>query len=254
MTLLNWLPSRYRESENPVMTERRVELAAVLLLSALLVWLALGLLRLLVEAGPEPLLPADDSLAVQALALEPPLASADAAAILQRPLFWEGRRPLALRPAAVPSQELAIKQNLDGVTLHGVFGTGDSLGLIVSVNGAQSRVIKGGSVKGWKFTEYLDGTAEFERGGRKATLPLALAVPSISIAAANEADNAEAVAADNGPDGSDPATVGSGAADVGPDRGEDMQREQVRQQMLQLQKSGGLTFGSGSEQRAQGTR
>lgn len=250
----NWLPERYRESENPVMTERRIELAAVLLLVALLLWLTLGLLRLLVGAGPEPLLPADDSLAVQALQLEPSLANEDATAILQRPLFWESRRPLAPQVAATSTPESAVVQNLDGVTLHGVFGTGDSLGLIVSVNGVQSRVIKGGSVKGWRFTEYSDGTAKFERRGRQATLPLALAVPSVSIAAARSVDNAEQVADDSGQDVSDRAAVASGGAEVGPDRAEELQREQVQQQMQQLQKRGGLTFGSGSEQRAQGSR
>lgn len=250
----NWFPERYRESENPVMTERRVELAAVLLLVALLLWLTLGLLRLLVGAGPEPLLPADDSLAVQALELEPSLANEDATAILQRPLFWESRRPLAPQVAATSTPESTVVQNLDGVTLHGVFGAGDSLGLIVSVNGVQSRVATGGSVKGWRFTEYSDGTAKFERGGRQATLPLAMAVPSVSIAAARRRDTAEPTADDSGQKVSDPATVGSGAADIGLNRAEDMQKERVRQQMEELQQRGGLGFGGASQQPAQGSR
>ena len=89
------LPRRYLATENPQRTERRVELAALVLLMLFVVGSVLGGIHLAVDGGPAPVLPATDSLATQDLSLQEPLTDIDATRILERPLFWQGRRPLA---------------------------------------------------------------------------------------------------------------------------------------------------------------
>ena len=175
---------RYRVTENPLKTERRVELAVVVLLALLALFLVLGLLRQSLLSGPEPLLPAPDSLAIQPLKLEPPLTAEAAAELLARPLFWEGRRPLAPVVAAVGKPKKKAPAKLEGVTLHGVYGEDESLGLIATVDGKLGRISKGSSVKGWQLAGYSDGVAEFVSGGRRATLPLELTTPSVKVAEA----------------------------------------------------------------------
>ncbi len=63
----------------------------------------------------------------------------------------------------------------------GVYGSGDGLGLIATVDGVFSRISKGQSVKGWQFSSYEDGAAVFVSGGKKSVLPLELTAPSVKI-------------------------------------------------------------------------
>ena len=185
---MRFLPGRYQVTENPQLTERRVELVAVSLALLLILWLLIGGARLLLDAGPAPVMPAEDSLKVQKLALEVPLTRDETSRILERPLFWQERRPLT--PAApVVSKPVAIAPTkLEGVTLQGVYGAGDSLGLIATVDGKLRRVGSGQSLKGWQFTSYEDGVATFTSGTRRATLALELTTPSVKLAQAVESE------------------------------------------------------------------
>lgn len=226
---MNWLPPRYRSNENPQMTERRIELAVVALLFMVGLWLVVGMVRLGLNGGPAPLFPAADSLAVQSLSLEEPLSSADATRILERPLFWEGRRPLAPPPvvAAQPTRQAPVK--LEGVTLQGVYGAGDALGLIATVDGALQRIGRGQSVKGWQLSAYEDGVASFVSGGRTATLPLELATPSVKVARVAKPVERDASSPD---EGSSPDT--------------EQQPTGPEEQMRLRYEGGGLTFGGGN--------
>ena len=242
MTLTDLLPARYRTAENPLKAERRIELAAVLLLLLVLSWLLMGLVSQALNSGPEPIMPAQDSLTVQGLELRPPLDADDTAVMLQRPLFWEGRRPLAPVAAAVAVRPASSTQSLEGVVLNGVYGTGESMGIIATVDADVRRIGKGESVKGWQFTQYESGVATFTSGERQATLTLDLATPTVSTAPVRTQRNAtetNVAASEQG----DAEPAGTDASPQ--EQAEAMQRDQLQQQLDQMKQRSGLTFGSG---------
>ena len=186
------LVTRYRVQENPLKTERRVELAVLILLTLLVVSAVLGGFRLIAGSEPDPVFPSADSLAVQALKLDAGLTAEQAAEILNRPLFWQSRRPLVPPPKVAAKPKAKASKKLAGVTLMGVYGSGDGLGLIATVDGVFSRINKGQSVKGWQFSSYEDGAAVFVSGGKKSVLPLELTAPSVKIVSVPKADSAAA--------------------------------------------------------------
>jgi hypothetical protein len=186
--LAQWLPARYREQQSPLKTERWVELVALIVLGSVGLRLLLGLFGLAVDGGPEPLRPAQDSLAVQTLQLDEGVPPDQRAEILSRPLFWQSRRPLVPPKKVVVKPKATTPQKLKGVVLHGVYGAGagDGLGLIATVDGRMTRIAKGQTVKGWQLKSYENGVARFSSGGRKTTLPLALTTPSVSVITASQ--------------------------------------------------------------------
>ena len=192
MTVLKSLMTRYQAQQNPLKTERRVELAVLILLTLLVVSAILGGFRLIAGSEPDPVFPSADSLAVQALKLDAGLSAEQAAEILNRPLFWQSRRPLVPPPKVAGKPKTKAPKKLAGVTLMGVYGAGDGLGLIATVDGVFSRISKGQSVKGWQFSSYEDGAAVFVNGGKKTALPLELTAPSVKIVSVPKADSAAA--------------------------------------------------------------
>lgn len=181
MKFAQWLPARYRVQQSPLKIERWVELMALTVLGLVVLRLLVGLFGLAVDGGPEPLRPAQDSLAVQILQLDEGVPADQRAEILSRPLFWQSRRPLAPPKKVVVKPKAPAPQKLKGVVLHGVYGAGDGLGLIATVDGSMARITKGQSVKGWQLKSYESGVARFSSAGRQATLPLALTTPSVSV-------------------------------------------------------------------------
>lgn len=184
MISLNSLVSRYRESENPLRTERRLELAAVVLFLVWLLWASVGGLLHMFTGAPEPIEPAQGALKVGTLTLDAPLDEPGSAAILARPLFWNSRRPLEAKPEIVEEPVVKAKpapKKLEGVELHGVFGTGDNLGLIATIDGRMGRIRPGDLVKGWRLLGYEGGVANFESGGTTRTLRLELTTPSVVV-------------------------------------------------------------------------
>ena len=67
--LKSWV-TRYQVQQNPLKTERRIELAVLVLLVLLLTSAVLGGFRLVASNEPAPVFPSADSLAVQALQLD----------------------------------------------------------------------------------------------------------------------------------------------------------------------------------------
>ena len=191
--LKSWV-TRYQVQQNPLKTERRIELAVLVLLVLLLFSAVLGGFRLVASNEPDPVFPSADSLAVQALQLDTGLTAQQAAEILNRPLFWQSRRPLVPPPKVVAKPKPKAAKKLAGVDLLGVYGAGDGLGLIATVDGVFSRINKGQSVKGWKFSGYEEGAAVFVSGGKKSVLPLEQTTPSVKIVSVPTADNSSAKA------------------------------------------------------------
>jgi hypothetical protein len=173
--------ARYQVQQNPLKTERRVELAAIVLFVLLLASAIFGGLGLVAGHGPKLVLPSSDSLEAQKLQLDSALTAEQAVEILSRPLFWQSRRPLVPPPKVVAKPKPKAPEKLKGVVVMGVYGAGDALGLIATIDGAFSRISKGQSVKGWQFDAYEDGAAVFVSGGKRSVLALELTAPSVKV-------------------------------------------------------------------------
>jgi hypothetical protein len=183
VNIIALLRQRYGVTQNPAMALRRLEAVSLCLGLLLFGWALLGMIAHFVGSGPSPILPTAESLAVKPLELEQPLSNEGSKAVLARPLFWESRRPLDAEPLklALPKEKPNKVQRLEGVTLHGVFGAGESLGVIATVNGKLQRVSGNQTIKGWQLESYSSGIAVFANSGRKQSLPLELASPTVSI-------------------------------------------------------------------------
>lgn len=186
MTKIEAVVARYQVRENPLKALRRLELAAVGLGIVFLLWATLGGLATAIGGGPKPVFPAEDTLKVRALGLEPALDEEGSDRLVGRPLFWEGRRAIDKRPLELietTPKPVQVKK-LEGVTLHGVYGEGESLGVIATVDGQLTRINANSSIKGWKMVSYADGKVTLENGGRTQSLPLELTAPSVRVVAA----------------------------------------------------------------------
>lgn len=186
MSKIEAVVARYQVRENPLKALRRLELAAVGLGIVFLLWATLGGLATAIGGGPKPVFPAEDTLKVRALGLEPALDEEGSDRLVSRPLFWEGRRAIDKRPLELietTPKPVQVKK-LEGVTLHGVYGEGESLGVIATVDGQLTRINANSSIKGWKMVSYADGKVTLENGGRTQSLPLELTAPSVRVVAA----------------------------------------------------------------------
>ena len=231
MSKLEAVVARYQVRENPLKALRRLELAAVGLGLLFLLWATLGGLATAIGGGPKPVFPAEDTLKVRALGLEPALDEEGSDRLVSRPLFWEGRRAIDKRPLEliVTTPKPAKVEKLEGVTLHGVYGEGESLGVIATVDGELTRINANSSIKGWKMVSYANGEVTLENGGRTQSLPLELTAPSVSISAASQSSSSN-----DGP------SDGGGEQAGGPDN-------ELNERAAKLRETaGGLTFGGNS--------
>jgi len=173
------LLDRYRSLANPLKTERSVELCLLVVVALFIVLLLVGGLRGLLFSGPEPVYPREASLAVQPITPAPQLTAEQRNQISGRPLFWSSRKPL---DAAV-SEELAgsgtgpgepgAPGKIAGTKLAGVFGGGETAGIIVISRGKERRLIVGEELEGWTLKAVRPTEAVFAGDGEETTLALA---------------------------------------------------------------------------------
>ena len=228
MMLKDALSARYFPAQNPLRAMRLLEAGVVALALLLLVWGLMGALVNLFSGGPAPVYPSKDSLQVGSLALEEPLSDEAASAMIARPLFWESRRPIDDRPLELilPKSEPSKPKRLEGVTLHGVFGVGDSLGAIATVNGKTVRVTSDQPIKGWRLASYQNGMAVFVNGDSRQSVPLELVTPSVSLSRL-ETDSVDAAEAESKP----VKTPQQQMAEAEQARQRELQREEQMRQM-----------------------
>jgi hypothetical protein len=121
---------------------------------------------------PEAVSPAADALAVRGVSQAARVTTGQSEEILARPLFWEGRRPVEdiLPPAG--TDENAPPGQMKGVALLGVFGGGDSAGIIVRIKDQKRRVMVGEEINGWELQSVQPKTVVFAAGGRTRELKL----------------------------------------------------------------------------------
>ena len=240
MMLKDALSARYFPAQNPLRAMRLLEAGVVALALLLLVWGLLGTLVNLFSGGPAPVYPSEDSLQVESLALEEPLSDEAASAMIARPLFWESRRPLDDRPLEliIPKSEPPKAKKLEGVTLRGVFGVGDSLGAIVTVNGKTIRVTNNEPIKGWRLESYSNGAAVFTNGDNRQSVPLELVTPTVSVSRSSEEERAMQ---DKTPD----KTPEQQMVEAEQARQRALQEQRERAERVERSRAQGLTFGGG---------
>ena len=174
MSWLRAIKGRYLVGVDPLRTERRIEAVVILLLLLLLLQLAYGAARLAILSTPAPILPATDSLEVMSSIPLGKVSARQRSEIRSRPLFWTGRRPAeAVANAAELQQLKELKEHtFNGIRLLGVFGAGESVGIIAQVKGKSRRVLVGEKVDGWTLEAVEGNDAVFVAGSRreKATL------------------------------------------------------------------------------------
>jgi hypothetical protein len=136
--------------ENPLRTERKIELAAVILVLVLCLQLLYSGARLIFASGPSAIAPALDALQVRQIHSSAAVAASQSEEVRSRPLFWQTRRPLESTAVDVDSAEVEKSAGqLKGVKLLGVFASGDTAGIIVLVEKKKKRILQGESVNGW---------------------------------------------------------------------------------------------------------
>ncbi|MBE9538073.1 MAG: hypothetical protein IMF06_03270, partial [Proteobacteria bacterium] len=150
MSRASLLLSRYRETSDPLRTERRIELAALLLSMFLVLQLLYSVARIFIISQPEAILPAPDSLVVRELQHSGLVSAEQSNEVRARPVFWPSRSPLnGGAEAAAAENTKPGKNELDKVKLLGIFGEGDSAGIIALVKGNKKRILLGDKVVGW---------------------------------------------------------------------------------------------------------
>lgn len=178
---MNVIATRYRNLTDPLKTQRLVEIGVVVLAALFLLQLILGVLGAALFSSPEPVHPARDSLAVSQLAAAPELTPPQREEIRNRPLFWASRRPLesavvqtagAGGEAGTASEEVVKPGKIEGTRLTGVFGAGESAGIIVMSKGKKRRLAVGEEIEGWTLESVNPTEAVFSSAGREARLVL----------------------------------------------------------------------------------
>ena len=170
------LLDRYRVTAEPLRSERRVELLALCLGGVLLLLLLWNALRLATLSAPDAVAPTAESLQVAEIDLPQQVNESQSAELRARPLFWSTRRPQDAPPPveAAAEEKTAVDKsgNIDKVNLLGVFGGGDSAGIIALVKGKKKRIMVGDTVEGWTLDSIQGDRAVFTRAGSRSELVL----------------------------------------------------------------------------------
>jgi len=173
MSSYSMLVSRYRDLEDPLKSERRVELLGLALTFVFVLMLLLGVTRLIISPWPAPKLPSADSLQMIELRRSSVVSAQDSNSVRARPVFWPSRRPVdAPKDASVETKPEGKKSELDKVKLLGIFGAGDSTGIIALVKGKKKRILQGDKVEGWTLDSIDGSQAVFVDSGQSKHLTL----------------------------------------------------------------------------------
>jgi hypothetical protein len=177
--MIGWdtVRDRYRVAANPLRTERKVELVAVVLALLLCLQLLYSGARLAMAPAITAVAPAADVLQVKPVDSPATVATSQSDEIRSRPLFWQTRRPTQGGTAAV-APDTGSKQAgpLKEVKLLGVFGSGDTAGIIVLVKGKKQRILQGESVRGWTLDVVEPNRVVLVDGGRREEIVLKAAI------------------------------------------------------------------------------
>lgn len=149
-------------------------------------------------APPAAILPEQDMLQVQALRLplDNPVTLNE---MLERPLFWEGRRPQEqVAEETPPPPEEPETDPFEGMEIYGVYGEGRQKagGIIAKLDNETRRIqLKTKLENGWTLTRITDTEAIFNKSKQSHKIPLRRAsqpaTPSQPVQAGTKADEPE---------------------------------------------------------------
>jgi hypothetical protein len=174
MSWLQVLRGRYSVDTDPLRTQRRIELVALALAVVICLQLVWGFTRLWTLDAPDALAPAEDALRVPEVRGPQLLQAAQRNEIISRPLFWAGRRPLDELEMLTDSQpeDDEAPAELASIKLVGVFGDGETAGIIALVKGKKRRILLDSELEGWTLESIAGDKSVFVRGARRETLSL----------------------------------------------------------------------------------
>jgi type II secretory pathway component PulC len=219
------LRQRYTVPHEPLRSERRVELAVVVLALLVVVQLPILLGRYFVAGQVRAVPPAPDSLTVVSRNPVRTLSQQQSMEVLARPVFFASRRPLELLPGSVAADDDVDDGkkggSLQGLKVLGIVENGERSRVIISYKGEQRRLLKGESVAGWRLTEVTPGRVVLENGDERDERRLN-PVPVIAAASAGEStDQARDTAALRGA-----ASDGRAASGAGDSQQQPLQQQQ----------------------------
>lgn len=172
MKLLERVRARYAVTADPLRSERRVEAMLVVLGFALCLQLLYSGARLAFVSRPAAVMPAEDALRAAAVDSLATVTAEQSDEIRRRPLFWQDRRPLENDASVAAVSEEAAEEagEIKGVKLVGVFGSGDSAGVIALVKGKKQRILQGDAVQGWTLESVAPDRAVLVTGDKREEL------------------------------------------------------------------------------------
>jgi hypothetical protein len=186
MNVIAWFRDRYDVAANPLLTERRIELAVVVLIVLLLLQFAYSMLRLATLSLPTPHDVAPGSLRIGVVESVPAVTDENRNEVVSRPLFWPSRRPVEI-VATVAEEASAASVGKTGdlkkVKLLGTFGGEKTGGITALVNGKQQRILIDQKALEWTLESVATDRAVFNNGAQSQELVLAHApLPGVSAA------------------------------------------------------------------------
>jgi|LSQX01.2.fsa_nt_gb hypothetical protein len=93
--------------------------------------------------------------------------------VVDRPLFWNSRRPVALAAdEKVERQPLQIAEPLQGVKLLGIIAKQPTYLALLDVDGSIERIQQGSTVKGWQVFSITDREVQLKNQGETSILTL----------------------------------------------------------------------------------
>ena len=177
---------RYRDVQEPLRSERRVELLLIALAGVVALQLIAFAWHYIGGRTTPSIAPAADSLLV-AQRLGPGSISAAQSRMLQaRPVFWASRRPvpeaLLSEPAPAAEDTAVDAQALEDFALSGVLAAGAQGQALVTHKGASLRLAIGEAIEGWTLTQVLPDTAVLvSASGREVYTLAPVAIPEGAI-------------------------------------------------------------------------
>tara|TARA_R110002110_G_scaffold415765_2_gene655196 strand:- start:49706 stop:50413 length:708 start_codon:yes stop_codon:yes gene_type:complete len=172
MSVVGRVLNRYRVSGDPLRTQRRLELLLVVLVLVLLLQLLYSSARLAAGVAPAALPPAEDAWQMRSAQSRKLVDATASEGIRARPLFWEGRRALDAEAANEAEARAERPGELKDVTLQGVFGAGETVGIIALVKNKKRRILQGEMLEGWLLDEVSPNRIVLVNGGRREVMQL----------------------------------------------------------------------------------
>ena len=184
MSLWDPILERYRVKTDPGYLERRIELCLIFSLGFLFLQFSVGAFQVFSDSLPEPTPPLSEILNVASEVDSADIAPALLRELIERPLFWEGRKrgdndlkpkPQIVKkkqdpkPKAVKIKKLEQPKKMSqSVSVMGIFGDGEMGGAILKVQGKEVRVLIGESIlDGWELSEVDEEKVVFTYGSHQ---------------------------------------------------------------------------------------